>query len=129
LWNLQGQLLQEFKGHQGEVTSVSFSPDGKTIATASWDKTARLWNLQGQRLHEFKGHQGYVSSVSFSPDGKTIATASGDGTIKLWDMDFDSLMRRSCDVVRDYLTYNPLKNNPDVSESDRHLCDGIGTRK
>ena len=129
LWNLQGQLLQEFKGHQGEVWGVSFSRDGKTIATASWDKTARLWNLQGQLLQEFKGHQDDVTSVSFSPDGKTIATASGDGTIKLWDMDFDSLMRRSCDVVRDYLTYNPLKNNPDVSESDRHLCDGIGTRK
>ncbi|WP_392531355.1 WD40 repeat domain-containing protein [Nostoc sp. C117] len=129
LWNLQGQLLQEFKGHQDKVISVSFSPDGKTVATASWDKTARLWNLQGQLLQEFKGHQDKVNSVSFSPDGKTIATASFDQTIKLWDMDLDSLMRRSCDSVHDYLTYNPLKNNPDVTESDRHLCDGIGTQK
>ncbi|MEH2243716.1 WD40 repeat domain-containing protein, partial [Nostoc sp.] len=45
-WNLQGQLLQEFKGHQGAVRGVSFSPDGKTIATASDDGTARLWPVE-----------------------------------------------------------------------------------
>jgi WD40 repeat protein len=56
--------------------SVSFSPDGKYIATASGDKTARLWDLTGKLIQEFKGHQDWVSSVSFSPDGKYIATAS-----------------------------------------------------
>ncbi|QXE25258.1 hypothetical protein B6N60_03972 [Richelia sinica FACHB-800] len=72
--------------HQDTVLSVSFSPYGKTIATASDDKTARLWDLQGQLLREFKGHQGWVHSVSFSPDGKTIATASADKTARLWNL-------------------------------------------
>ncbi|MGF2036086.1 MAG: tetratricopeptide repeat protein [Nostoc sp. CmiVER01] len=76
----------QLQGHQGRVYSMSFSPDGKTIATASSDKTARLWTLNGQLLQEFKGHQGTVWGVSFSPDGKTIATASDDNTARLWTL-------------------------------------------
>ncbi|MBD1811144.1 hypothetical protein NDA07_11720 [Microcoleus vaginatus DQ-U2] len=75
-----------FKGHQDSVSSVSFSPDGKYIATASGDKTARLWDVTGKLIREFKGHQDAVFSVSFSPDGKYIATASGDKTARLWDL-------------------------------------------
>ncbi|MFN9555130.1 MAG: toll/interleukin-1 receptor domain-containing protein [Dolichospermum sp.] len=124
LWTLQGELLHELKGHQGIVSSVSFSPDGKTIATASSDNTARLWNLQGKMLYELKGHQDWVRSVSFSPDGKTIATASSDKTARLWPLQLDILLVSSCDWVRDY-----LENNPNVSKSDKDLCDRIGTQK
>ncbi|MHC5777479.1 nSTAND1 domain-containing NTPase [Nostoc sp.] len=125
LWNLKGELLQEFQGHHDGVNSASFSPDGKTIATASDDRTGRLWNLQGELLQEFQGHQGKVKSVSFSLDGKTIATASYDNTARLWPVrNLDRLLEDGCNWVRDYLTYNP-----NISESDKHLCDGIGAQK
>ncbi|MBE8969174.1 PD40 domain-containing protein [Nostocales cyanobacterium LEGE 12452] len=121
LWMLNGQLLQEFKGHQGLVCCVSLSPDGKTIATASFDETARLWMLNGQLLQEFKGHQDGVNSVSFSPDGKTIATASADNTARLWPVEnLDRLLVRGCNWLHDY-----LQNNPNLGESDKHLCDDI----
>ncbi len=121
LWTLNGQLLHEFRGPQGRVWDVSFSPDGKTIATASLDNTARLWTLNGQLLQEFKGHQGWVLSISFSPDGKTIATASDDKTARLWPVEnLDQLLVRGCNWLHDY-----LQNNPNLSESDKRLCDDI----
>ncbi|MCY6488960.1 toll/interleukin-1 receptor domain-containing protein [Leptolyngbya sp. GGD] len=75
------------EGHGNTIESVSFSPDGKTIATGSWDNTVKLWNLKGEELKTLKGHRDVVRSVSFSPDGKTIATGSEDATIKLWNLE------------------------------------------
>ena len=86
LWNLQGNLMMQFKGHQGGVNSVSFSPDGQYLATASEDSTARLWDIQGNLVTEFKGHQGGVNSVGFSPDGQYLVTASEDSTARLWKL-------------------------------------------
>ncbi len=60
-----------------------FSPDGKTVATASIDDTAKLWNLQGLQIAILK-HNDEVNNVVFSPDGKTIATASSEGAVRLW---------------------------------------------
>ncbi|MDE5119394.1 MAG: hypothetical protein O4965_04225, partial [Trichodesmium sp. St19_bin1] len=62
-----------------------FSPDGKTIATASSDNTARLWDTENGNVLATLNHQFWVNAVAFSPDGKTIATASYDYTARLWD--------------------------------------------
>jgi WD40 repeat protein len=83
----------QFKGHQGEVRSVSFSPDGKMLATAGFDGSARLWNLSGQQLTEFKADRGEVYSVSFSPDGKMLASAGYDGTTRLWHLSGQQLVQ------------------------------------
>ncbi|MGE5655450.1 MAG: AAA-like domain-containing protein [Actinomycetota bacterium] len=83
---------RQLQGHSGWVTSVSFSPDGQRLATASADRTAKLWDLQGQELVTFSGHSNSVWSVSFSPDGQRLATASEDGTAKLWDLQGQELV-------------------------------------
>jgi hypothetical protein len=129
VWNLEtGKEIRTLNGHSNTVNSVSFSPDGKTLASGSHDKTIKLWNLEtGKEIRTLNGHSNTVNSVSFSPDGKTLASGSGDNTIKLWnlsELELDPLVRRNCDLARGY-----LENNPHVSESDRHLCDGIGTAK
>jgi WD40 repeat protein/tRNA A-37 threonylcarbamoyl transferase component Bud32 len=73
--------------HSNSVPIAAWSPDGKTLATGSWDNTARLWNSQGKSFATLTGHTGWVVIVAWSPDGKMLATGSLDSTIRLWKAD------------------------------------------
>ncbi|WNF13017.1 hypothetical protein [Microcystis aeruginosa] len=85
---VEGRESNRLVGHNDGVWSVSFSPDGKTLATGSEDKTIKLWNVEtGQEIRTLTGHNDGVWSVSFSSDGKTLATGSEDKTIKLWNVE------------------------------------------
>ena len=67
----------ELKGHKALVYSVAFSPNGKILATASFDNTIKLWAYpSGKELRTLTGHKSAVYCVAFSPDGKTLASAS-----------------------------------------------------
>ncbi|QLY27743.1 protein kinase [Nocardia huaxiensis] len=85
----QGARLRAvLSGHTGLVHAVAFSPDGKTLATASFDNTARLWNVeaQAQQGEPLTGHSDRVRSVAFSPDGTLLATTSADTTARIWEV-------------------------------------------
>jgi len=74
------------KGHTAEITSAAYSPDGKRIVSASFDKSLRIWEaVSGQELLTLKGHTGPVNRVAYSSDGNHIVSSGLDGTIRIWD--------------------------------------------
>jgi WD40 repeat protein len=88
LWSIaDGKLVRTFQGHQDSLYSAALGPDGRMLATASYDSQVKLWDVaSGKELGTLAGHNDAVFDLAFRPDGKILATASGDRTVKLWDV-------------------------------------------
>ncbi|MDJ0899442.1 MAG: WD40 repeat domain-containing protein [Xenococcus sp. MO_188.B8] len=117
VWDWEGKQVAQFNFIEG----ASFSSDGRLLTgTSGYSGTTRVWDLKSQQLvAEFNGNG--VFDVQFSPDGKLLVIVGNDGSPTLWRFEsLDELMVKGCNWARDY-----LENNPNVNESDRHLCDGI----
>ena len=82
-----GTLSAMLRGHAQTVMSLSFSRDGRRLASASSDRSVHVWDIQsGQSIATFVGHGGAVNAVAFSPDGQTVVSASADETLKFWSV-------------------------------------------
>lgn len=84
------QLCDEGANQKADnyIRSVSFSPDGKLMATGSEDRIVRVWNLAHKRISQvFSGHTSEIYSLAFSPDGRRLVSGSGDKTARMWDLD------------------------------------------
>lgn len=90
LWNMKtSEQIGILEGHKEYVETVSFSPDGESLASGAGygDEPIRLWDFEtAHPIGSLDGHERGVFSLSFSPDGKTLASASSDNTVRLWDV-------------------------------------------
>ena len=103
LWDaVMGEHKQTLAGHTSGVSSVAFSPDGRTLASGSLDDTIRLWDgITGTHKWRLTGHTDDVWSVAFSPDGRTLASGSLDGTVLLWEIPLITKLLLLRDANRD----------------------------
>lgn len=88
LWNIDTRTTAVRYSPHGAVAAAALSPDGRLVATGSWDHSAKLWDAAtGRAMRKLDGgHTGYINAVEFSPDGRLLLTASDDGTARLWDI-------------------------------------------
>lgn len=82
-----GSLMRTIQGHRDAIYAAELSPDGKLLATGSYDQKVKLWNVAtGQEVRTLHGHNDAVYDVAFHPNGAMLASASGDRTVKLWNI-------------------------------------------
>ncbi|NEQ82947.1 MAG: hypothetical protein F6K26_22745 [Moorea sp. SIO2I5] len=132
IWSRQDISSQEFQskrvvGHRKTVYDVSFHPKGNIIASASADGTVKIWDRNGLLLRTLTEGSEAVESVNFSPDGKTLVSINAANRVSIWNLnysqlnDVNSLLKRACNQISNY-----LKNNPNVNqEDDKKACEGI----
>src|SRR5260370_407357 len=74
------------EGHTAPIAALAQSPDGTTLASASWDHTVRLWPLAGGAARVLEGHTQNVNGVAFAPDGRTLVSVSYDQSVRIWPL-------------------------------------------
>ncbi len=94
LWDTQnGNIKQRLIGHSDEVDAVAFSPNGKLLASGSYDKTVKIWNAETGKLEKTFQTSQSVETVSFSPDSTIIRSADKAGTVQQWQIQTGQLLQ------------------------------------
>ncbi len=125
IWNAQtGEQLSILRGHTAKITGISFSSDGKLMATSSYDNTVRLWNLDDLNTLPivFDDHESWVTTVMFTNDDNNIVSGGRNGKIRVYPVNVNSMVTEYCNFlsrelaqdewnsyVGEDIPYNPTK--------------------
>jgi WD40 repeat protein len=123
LWDAAtGKMVRRFQGLTDMIEGLAVSSDGKTIASASRDRTLRLWNAAtGEELRSLGKSDRPLTRVAFAPDGHTLAVGDWDGLVVVWDLD------RGAEVRRFQLNHGGVESLA-FAPDGRSLAAGSGAR-
>ncbi len=109
---------KEFQTYQGSIRNISFSDDGKLVATVGSGGKVRVWTLSGQQVTDFRGHRGIVRSVNFAQNTQWVVSAGDDGIPRAWQIrGLDDLLSQGCQSLKEYLV-----SKTQSKDTDRQLC-------
>jgi hypothetical protein len=122
LWDTDGNSLALVR--LAQIDRARFSPDGNLLVGIDDQNQLMVWDVSGDKLNPLYGQQPDqkfpVKTFEFNTKGDQLVTVGTDGRVSLWPIDDKQLLPQACQFVKGY-----LEHNPNVAESDRHLCDGV----
>ncbi|KAF9903569.1 hypothetical protein BX616_001591 [Lobosporangium transversale] len=128
----QFYLKNDLKGHQGAVYAVQYSPNGKFLATGSFDKTVRIWDgtTNQNELYVLKGHGLNISDLAWGYDSTVLLSAAYDKTCRLWEVESGKLLDNfDHDGFVQCVRFHPQNNNIFFSGTTRNLLSMIDIRR
>ena len=121
--NLMAPIML-LEGHQGEIFTVEFHPEGQYLASAGFDRQIYIWNVywECENISLMAGHTGAIMELHFSTDGNTLFTASNDSTLGMWDIETKIRLRKLKGQTNFVNSCPPARRGPQLVCSGSDDC-------
>ena len=121
LWDLKGKLIKTMNYNVGESKQISFSSDGKKIASSNKDGQIEIWDIEGRLITTLIDHNNQVTSVSFNPDHQIIASGDSNGKINIWRTNGELIFGINTGTTINSLNFSPDGKKLIIGTNDGRL--------